>query len=230
MGYLTAMLLALPLTAQEPQPPAAVPSENDVTLSTEAAPGAAAIPVSSAAVRAVVSGEPPAVLAEAALCLETLRNSWQGSDEALALAISSAAAFIAAGTPRALPAAAGEALGAELTRMRDREASARALRDLARLRRALQDFFADKGGSWPASLDELVPDYLPAIPVLDLPGHGPSASVTYARGRLHDGDPAAAVTDSGGWLYFSDPASVNRGLALIDCSHEYEAGAAWRDR
>lgn len=231
MGYLTPLLLALPLAAQEPRPAAVPPSENPVTVSTGTAiPPAGAMPVSSAAVRAVVAGEPPAALAEAALCLDSLRANWAGSDEERALAISGAAAFIAAGAPRALPPAAGEALAEELARMRDKAASARALRDLARLRRALQDFFADKGGRWPASLDELVPDYLPAIPALHLPGHEPSAYVTYARGRLHDGDPAAAVTDSGGWLYFSDPDSANWGLALIDCSHGYEAGAPWQDR
>ena len=214
MGYLTALLLALPLAAQEPQPAVAVSSP--------------AVPAAPSARTA--SGEPPAALAEAALCLEALRKNWSGSEEGLAIAISSAAAFIAAGTPSALPPAAGSELERKLKDTRDRAAAARAVRDLARLRRALQDFFADAGGRWPASLEELVPGYLPAIPVLDLPAHEPAAPVKNVAGPLHDRDPLSAAADSGGWLYFSDPASDNWGLVLIDCSHDDGSGAPWHGR
>lgn len=227
MGYLTALLLALPLAAQEPQRASAVPVP---TASTAPVPAVAVATGAPAALAArSVSGDPPAALAEAALCLEALRNNWSGSDEDLALAISSAAAFIAAGAPAALPPSAGEDLTRKLTDMRDRAGAARAVRDLARLRRALQDFFAAAGGRWPASLEELVPGYLPAIPALDLPGHEPTAAARYVSGRLHDADLPSAVADTGGWLYFSDPASDNWGLALIDCSHPH-GGAAWHDR
>lgn len=219
MGYLTPLLLALPLAAQEPQPAVAV------STGTSAAPYYAAFPSTRTA-----SGEPPAALAEAVLCLEALRHGWNGSRADLAVAISSAAAFITAGTPAALPPAEGAELERKLTDMRDRAAAAKAVRDLARLRRALQDFFAGTGGRWPSSLDELVPDYLTEIPVLDLPGHAPSSEVRTISGTLHDEDAAAAVSDTGGWLYFSDPDSDNWGLALIDCSHGHEGGGSWYDR
>ncbi len=229
MGYLTALLLALPLAAQEPQPAAAPASDSPVVSTETAVPSAIHTAAASPSVR-TASGEPPAALAEAALCLSYLEKNWTGSGEGPALAISSAAAFITAGTQRALPPEAARELEQELALMREKAAAARALRDLARLRRALQDFFADKGGRWPAALDELVPDYLPAIPALDLPGHEPSSSVKYAEGGPLGDDPAAAVSDSGGWLYFSGQASDNLGLVLIDCSHPDEKGAPWSAR
>lgn len=227
MGSLTALLLALPLAAQEPRPAVPVPAVSTSTVYAVSLSTVAAAPPTVFSTR-TASGEPPAALAEAALCLETLRNNWRGSDEDLAVAISSAAAFIADGTPAALPPAAAAELRSGLNAMRDRAAAKKAKRDLVRVRRALQDFFADKGGRWPSALEELVPDYLPAIPVLDLPGHGPAA-VRYVSGRLYDEDVASAVADTGGWLYFSDPASDNWGLTLIDCSHQY-GGTAWHDR
>ncbi|MDQ7773105.1 MAG: hypothetical protein RDU13_06230 [Elusimicrobiales bacterium] len=201
MGYLTALLLALPLAAQEP-------------------PGTGAVPGAAAALSSRAGpGEPPDALAEAALCLEALRKNWSASEEGLAVAISSAAAFIAAGTPSALPPAAGAELARELKKARDRADASRAVKDLARLRRALQDFFADKGGRWPNSLEELVPAYLPAIPPLRLPGHEAASAASHAAGA-----------DTGGWLYFGAPESENLGLVLIDCSHPDEKGVPWRDR
>ncbi|MDT8286422.1 MAG: hypothetical protein RQ748_04865 [Elusimicrobiales bacterium] len=228
MGSLTALLLALPLAAQEPQPAVSAHAASTSTISAVPVSTGTAAPPAALSTR-TAQGEPPAVLAEAVLCLETLRNNWRGSEEDLAVAISSAAVFIADGTPAALPPEAAAELRRGLTAMRDRAAAKKARRDLLRVRRALQDFFADKGGRWPSALEELVPGYLPAIPVLDLPGHGPAAAVRYVSGRLYDEEVASAVADTGGWLYFSGPASDNWGLALIDCSHQ-DGGTAWHDR
>lgn len=96
----------------------------------------------------------------------------------------------------------------------------RAIHDLQYLRSLLIAYYADHAGSYPASLQDLVPLYLAAIPELELPDHPRSAEVEKGAGAAV----AKAVTDAGGWLYFGEPGSVNRGMLVMNCSHKDRNG------
>lgn len=120
-----------------------------------------------------------------------------------------------------------DALGKEITgdmarREKEREygeraaAAARALQDL---RAALQVYYGDNGGKYPADLAALTPGKIPAIPELYLPGHKKTSDVRVIDSKKYDKDLAGAVNDDGGWLYFADPASANYGLLVINCRH-----------
>lgn len=92
---------------------------------------------------------------------------------------------------------------------------------LGELRSALSNYYSDSGGHYPASLDALVPKYLPEIPQLsELREHAPSRAVLLV-GEL-------VPRDSGGWLYVNDPASKNYGEVRIDCTHT-DGRRAWFD-
>lgn len=124
-----------------------------------------------------------------------------------------------------------DALGGDITaelarREQDQEDAARAaaakqaLRDL---RAALQVYYGDHGGKYPADLAALAPGGLPAIPELYLPGHARTSAVKVIDSKAYDKDLAGAVTDAGGWLYFANPGSTSYGLLVINCRHA-EAG------
>lgn len=124
-----------------------------------------------------------------------------------------------------------DALGKDLTeemarRDKDQQYAARAdaaKKALQYLRAALQVYYGDNGGKYPADLAALAPARIPAIPELWLPGHDKTSAVKVIDSKTYDKDLAGAVTDSGGWLYFSNPGSTNYGLLVINCRHA-EAG------
>lgn len=124
-----------------------------------------------------------------------------------------------------------DALGREITgdmarrekEQDERDRAAAAKRALQDLRAALQAWYGDHGGKYPADLAELVPARIPAMPELFLPGHKRTSEVRVIDSQKYDKDLAGAATDTGGWLYFSDPGSSSYGLLVINCSHA-EAG------
>lgn len=125
-----------------------------------------------------------------------------------------------------------DALGREITEAMarrekeqdERERAAAAKRALQDLRAALQAWYGDNGGKYPADLAALVPGKIPAIPGLCLPGHKITSDVRVINSKNYDKDMADAVTDAGGWLYFSDPASSNYGLLVLNCRHTEPGG------
>lgn len=134
-----------------------------------------------------------------------------------------------AGFNAKLAAALGRDLLADAARrereLEDAERAAAAKKALQDLRSALQVYYADNNGKYPADVSELAPQWLPAVPELRLPGHEKTARVTVIDSRKYDKDFSAAVTDSGGWLYFSGRDSLNYGLLVIDCRHPDRDGA-----
>lgn len=124
-----------------------------------------------------------------------------------------------------------DALGKEITgdmarrekEQEERERAAAAKRALQDLRAALQVYYGDNGGKYPADLAALAPGKIPAIPELYLPGHKRTSAVKVIDSKNYDKDLAGAITDSGGWLYFSNPASASYGLLVLNCRHA-EAG------
>lgn len=106
----------------------------------------------------------------------------------------------------------------------ERERAAAAKRALQDLRAALQAWYGDNGGKYPADLAALVPGKIPAIPGLYLPGHKRTSEVRLINSKKYDKDLAGAVTDDGGWLYFSDPASSSYGLLVLNCRHSDAGG------
>lgn len=120
-----------------------------------------------------------------------------------------------------------DALGKELTaamarreqEQQEKERAAAAVRALRDVRAALQAWFGEHGGKYPASLAELTPGKLPALPELWLPGHKKTAGVRLVDSKKYDKDLAGAVTDDGDWLYFSNPGSSSYGLLVLNCRH-----------
>jgi len=106
----------------------------------------------------------------------------------------------------------------------DAELAEAAKQTLASFRAALQVYYAENGGKYPADPSKLPPETLPAVPQLRLPAHAPSSALTVIDSKKYDNGIAKAVTDSGGWLYFSNPGSGNYGLLVIDCSHRVPGG------
>lgn len=233
---LTAAVLALALRAgplaAEPEPAGVTPAVSTAApaaLPAGAAPAAAA-PASTeaasapAAPAAAILGHPERYhedLYQAVYHLTALRERWEAlNPEGLEETLRDLAR---------LDERLKTALGPEAVRELDerdrprREAAAAAMANslVARLRQAVQRFHFDSDGTrFPKSLQELVPDYIDAVPELNLPWHGRTDAVTLVNTSKFDKDFSKAVTDTGGWLYFSDPKSDNRGMLIIDCSHK----------
>jgi len=125
-----------------------------------------------------------------------------------------------------------DALGKEITgdmarrekEQDERDRAAAAKRALQDLRAALQVYYGDNGGKYPADPAALTPGKIPAIPQICLPGHKCSSDIRVIDSRKYDKDLAGAVNDSGGWLYFSDPGSSSYGLLVINCRHAETGG------
>lgn len=95
---------------------------------------------------------------------------------------------------------------------------------LQAFRAALQIYYGEHGGKYPAALSDLIPDYMSGVPTVMLPEHESTAAVTEITSKRYDRNYPKAVADTGGWLYFSDPRSRNYGLLLLDCSHASPEG------
>jgi hypothetical protein len=83
------------------------------------------------------------------------------------------------------------------------------------IRSGLEIYKTDHNGTFPRSLQELVPEYISSIPELYLPGHKTTSAVIDIT--TADGDLASSIVNSGGWLYFSAPHSPNYGKVVLDC-------------
>jgi len=86
---------------------------------------------------------------------------------------------------------------------------------LSLVRTAVQLYYADSDGKYPATLSALVPRYLKVMPELEIPGYEKTAKAVLVK-KMGPGGVAAAVLDTGGWLYVTDPASGFYGQVFID--------------
>lgn len=118
-------------------------------------------------------------------------------------------------------AAAADAMGSTARRLAELSAKSR----LGSLRAAISIRYADTDGVYPASLDALVPKYVPEIPRLELPGHAATNKVVIIEGAK-GGSVAPYVRDTGGWLYFASPRNSKLdGAIAIDCAHQDVKGS-----
>lgn len=92
---------------------------------------------------------------------------------------------------------------------------------LAELMLALGDY-RRLNGAPPARLEQLVPDFIKAIPPWVSRHHAGSSKVLNYGGS--DKKPAKAATDAGGWLYFASPLSKYYGQVMPNCRHKDQHG------
>ena len=90
---------------------------------------------------------------------------------------------------------------------------------LAFTRAALQMYYADTGGKYPASLEKLIPLYLKEVPELDIPDHKKTRKAVMIK-KMKGKDISGSVSDTGGWLYVTDAGSDLRGKLYIDARTE----------
>jgi len=99
---------------------------------------------------------------------------------------------------------------------------AAAREELYRMRSLLLAYYSDSDGKYPETPAGLVPNYIPAMPELELPWHAKTGALELIREA--GVEPAQVVTDTGGWLYFADPRSDNFGMLILNCSHKDDKG------
>ena len=101
------------------------------------------------------------------------------------------------------------------------------LSNLAALERSLNDFIQAKGRI-PASLTELIPDYIAEIPEvkLGISDHGDTKRVHVYPPTviLEEQINGAALDDSGGWGYAFNDKQV---IIFVDCTHKRIDGSLW---
>ncbi|HOX22549.1 MAG TPA: hypothetical protein PLL10_03720 [Elusimicrobiales bacterium] len=129
-------------------------------------------------------------------------------------------------------AAAAAVLGSEASVLEAKNKEGAAKAALGALRNALTMYFGDHQGKYPETLTALVPKYIKAIPVLELPGYKATSEVTLAKavsssfyGVDFYADKStntaveakkeqaakellSVVSDIGGWLYFPQTGEV----------------------
>jgi hypothetical protein len=96
---------------------------------------------------------------------------------------------------------------------------------LAAVRSAVQAYYGDHEGQFPATLDELLKDgkYLKALPELELPGHMASAKV---KNVAAPEVAPANLDDAGGYAYYNSPKYPDTfGTVVINCTHKGADGA-----
>lgn len=95
--------------------------------------------------------------------------------------------------------------------------------NLGSLRAGSAIFYGDTEGTYPQSLEELVPKYVAEINPADTRDHGKVKSVTVYGADVCVGtmevDPAK-LKDTGGWGYVNDPKASCYGTVFVDCSHK----------
>ncbi|HBB67457.1 MAG: hypothetical protein A2X28_09375 [Elusimicrobia bacterium GWA2_56_46] len=92
--------------------------------------------------------------------------------------------------------------------------------ELLNVRTALITYYGNTEGNYPATPAELVPEYLPAMPELELPQHAKTAAIELSSGPVT----GERISDTGGWLYINDPKSAGFGMIVLNCSHKDDQG------
>lgn len=107
---------------------------------------------------------------------------------------------------------------------------------LGSLRSASAIYYGDTEGNYPASLEALIPRYLPAMPKTKLADHKETdvwtaygAEICTGAGPYGDEIDASKLKDTGGWGYVSEPEAKCWGKIFVDCAHEDTMGRPWPD-
>ncbi len=98
--------------------------------------------------------------------------------------------------------------------------------NLGVIRTSIMIYFAEHDGTYPKNLQELIPEYLEEIPVLELPNHNATNEVRVIT-EFEGKDIKPYIKDSGKWTYIADPKSESWGEVFIDCSHKDHKGEIW---
>jgi uncharacterized RDD family membrane protein YckC len=106
--------------------------------------------------------------------------------------------------------------------------------NLGALRSGISIYYGDAEGQYPASLDALVPKYIPEIPKTKLGQHMESSIVTSYGAEVCGPATkygaeidATKLKDTGGWGYVSDPKASCWGQIFVDCSHKDSKDVGW---
>lgn len=95
--------------------------------------------------------------------------------------------------------------------------------NLGSMRAGASIFYGDTEGTYPKTLEELVPKYIAEIHPAQTAEHGKSAQVTLygaeACASPQDVDPSK-IKDTGGWGYVADEKAPCYGAVFVDCSHK----------
>lgn len=94
------------------------------------------------------------------------------------------------------------------------------------MRAHLSEYRAGHQGAYPSRLEDLVPRYAPAVPVVGLDGHEPSAAVEPFGPEIcaPGGPDPLKVRDTGRWGYVGDPKAPCWGGVFLDCVHQDPSG------
>lgn len=106
--------------------------------------------------------------------------------------------------------------------------------NLGALRSASAIYYGDMEGLYPASLEALIPRYLPAMPKTKLAEHKETdvwtaygADICTGGGQYEDEIDASKLKDTGGWGYVADPEAKCWGKIFVDCTHVDTKGRSW---
>lgn len=106
--------------------------------------------------------------------------------------------------------------------------------NLGSLRSASSIYYGDMEGLYPASLEALIPQYLPAMPKTKLGDHKETdvwtaygAEVCTGKGEYGNEIDVSKLKDTGGWGYVSDPEAKCWGAIFVDCTHKDTRGLPW---
>ncbi|MDD4005495.1 MAG: hypothetical protein PHW69_09900 [Elusimicrobiaceae bacterium] len=98
---------------------------------------------------------------------------------------------------------------------------------LAVFRASTAKYVAANKGKSLSRLDELVPDYLPAVPPLKLPGAPVSGNVMIVEEDNLPPDIGGALSGTGGWLVIGDSNSPRFGQVYINSEEKSSEGKPW---
>lgn len=91
-------------------------------------------------------------------------------------------------------------------------AEMRTLGNLGSLRSALSIYYGDAEGKYPTDLKQLVPRYLPEVPMAFFPSHHDASNQVH---NLQSLEP----NDEGGWGYVTNPNDKDFGMVFPNCKH-----------
>lgn len=96
--------------------------------------------------------------------------------------------------------------------------------ELTAVRSALQAYYGDHEGKYPATLAELVGEgkYLKELPLVKIPGHPASNAVKYIQAKELAPE---NLDDAGGFAYYnSGKYPDTMGAVVLNCKHKSEKG------
>jgi len=96
--------------------------------------------------------------------------------------------------------------------------------ELTAVRAALQAYYGDNEGKYPATLTELAGEgkYLKELPQVKLPGHAASNAVKYIQAKELAPE---NLDDAGGFAYYnSDKYPDTMGALVLNCTHKNAKG------